>query len=288
MDRSIRVGRKRLDVAGAEGATAAPLSDSTADGQQEPAANGIIAKRNRAVTKALRPSADQANTNGKQHVRLSKQQPGEKLVAAAATGTERSKRTSQRAAKVDNGRDNKEASAGRQQKGTNRHKQTSAESADEGFDDGEPNDQSGGNSSNSGESDSDGESEQEAAARKPVRKRATQNSQQGQQRKPEQQPQKPAANSRRSRRGAAADGLSHSRRAQKGPLSRVRAVDAAPVSSNTTTTTSTQLLGGAARPIPEITSYHQAVRRVNHQIQRISTEEHLLQTYTADGWKGAR
>ncbi|WIA30444.1 hypothetical protein OEZ86_000528 [Tetradesmus obliquus] len=59
-----------------------------------------------------------------------------------------------------------------------------------------------------------------------------------------------------------------------------------PGSSSNTATTSTRY-GGANRPIPELTSFKQAVRRVNHQIQRISTEEHLLQTYAADGWKGA-
>ena len=34
--------------------------------------------------------------------------------------------------------------------------------------------------------------------------------------------------------------------------------------------------------------YRQAVRRVAAQIQRISQEEHLIQSYAADGWKGAR
>jgi len=47
------------------------------------------------------------------------------------------------------------------------------------------------------------------------------------------------------------------------------------------------LLLGAAAVVVVMYSW-EAVRRVNHQIQRISTEEHLLQTYTADGWKGAR
>eukprot|EP00775_Hariotina_reticulata_P011674 gene11674-11817_t len=77
------------------------------------------------------------------------------------------------------------------------------------------------------------------------------------------------------------------RRPIKGPLASVLAAEntIGPGSSNTTT--STRGVGGANRPIKELTSYHQAVRRVNHQIQRISTEEHLLQTYAADGWKGA-
>jgi hypothetical protein len=65
---------------------------------------------------------------------------------------------------------------------------------------------------------------------------------------------------------------------------RPRPAPAAARGANGSLTTSTH----TGRALAPLESYEQAIKRVANQLQRISTESHLMASYAADGWKGAR